>query len=84
MSVFEKNGGLTHIPATEHVAKDITGVGDVVTSTLALAMASGAKVIDAAKLSNYAAGIKVTKTGTVSVSASELKDWLIKNEKCYP
>lgn len=84
MSVFEKNGGLTHMPATKEVAKDITGVGDVVTSTLTLALASGAKVVDAARLANCAAGIKVTKLGTVTVSASELKDWLIKNESFYP
>jgi D-beta-D-heptose 7-phosphate kinase/D-beta-D-heptose 1-phosphate adenosyltransferase len=84
MSVFEKNGGLTHIPATKEVAKDITGVGDVVTSTLTLALASGAKVVDATRLANCAAGIKVTKRGTVTVSADELKDWLIKNESFYP
>lgn len=83
MSVFEKNGGLTHIPATKEVIKDITGVGDVVTSTLTLALASGANVVDAARLANCAAGIKVTKLGTVTVSAGELKHWLIKNESFY-
>lgn len=80
ISVFEKNGGLTHISATKEVAKDITGVGDVVTSTLTLALASGAKVVDATRLANYVAGIKVTKLGTATVSTDELKDWLIKND----
>jgi D-beta-D-heptose 7-phosphate kinase/D-beta-D-heptose 1-phosphate adenosyltransferase len=83
ISVFEKNGGLTSIPATKEVAKDITGVGDVVTSTLTLALASGANVVDAARLANCVAGIKVTKLGTVTVSADELKDWLIKNKSSY-
>lgn len=79
MSVFEKNGRLTHIPATKEIARDITGAGDVVISTFTLAMASGATVIEAAKLANYAAGIKVTTSGTVTVSAAMLKDWLSKN-----
>ncbi len=80
MTVFEKNGGLTHIPSTKESLKDITGVGDVVTSTLTLALASGAAVVDSAKLANYAAGIKVTKIGTATVTKDELKDWLIRNE----
>jgi len=77
MSVFERNGGLTHIPGTKEAAKDITGVGDVVTSTLTLALASGTNAVDAARLANYAAGIKVTKFGTATVTKNELKDWLV-------
>lgn len=83
MSIFEKNGGLTHIPATKEVAKDITGAGDVVVSTFTLAMVSGATVIDAAKLANCAAGIKVITPGTVTVSADKLKDWLIRNDSLF-
>jgi len=79
LSVFEKNGGLTQIPATKEIAKDITGAGDVVISTFALAMASGATIIDAARLANYAAGVKVTKPGTGTVSIDMLHDWIIKN-----
>jgi bifunctional ADP-heptose synthase (sugar kinase/adenylyltransferase) len=39
---------------------------------MALALASGAKVIDAVKLANYAAGKVVEKKGTATVSPEEL------------
>jgi rfaE bifunctional protein kinase chain/domain len=52
---------------------DVTGAGDTVIATLTLALAAGAKVADAARLANAAAGIKVTKLGTATVSADELR-----------
>lgn len=52
---------------------DVTGAGDTVISTLSLAMAAGASMVDAARLSNYAAGIVVGVVGTATVSPEELK-----------
>ena len=80
MLIFEKNGGFTRIPATSEIARDITGAGDVVTSTLTLALVSGASKVDAARLANYAAGIKVGKLGTATVTIEEFKAWLKGNE----
>lgn len=51
---------------------DVTGAGDSVIATLALAVAAGASVRDAALLANAAAGVVVGKLGTATVSPQEL------------
>jgi rfaE bifunctional protein kinase chain/domain len=51
---------------------DVTGAGDTVIGTMALALGAGAAVIAAAKLANYAAGIVVGKMGTATASQEEL------------
>ena len=52
---------------------DVTGAGDTVIATFAMALASGASFADAARLANYAGGLVVMKRGTATVSASELE-----------
>ncbi|MGE5751213.1 MAG: D-glycero-beta-D-manno-heptose-7-phosphate kinase [Nitrospirota bacterium] len=73
MSLFERGGRVTHIPTVAQEVYDVTGAGDTVISTLTLAMAAGAGIVDAAKLSNYAAGIVVGVVGTATVKPDELK-----------
>jgi D-beta-D-heptose 7-phosphate kinase/D-beta-D-heptose 1-phosphate adenosyltransferase len=51
---------------------DVTGAGDTVLSVLALAVAAGASLADAAALANTAAGVVVGKLGTATVSSEEL------------
>jgi D-beta-D-heptose 7-phosphate kinase/D-beta-D-heptose 1-phosphate adenosyltransferase len=57
--------------ATGRQVFDVTGAGDTVLSVLALAVAAGAPLADAAMLANIAAGVVVGKLGTASVSAEE-------------
>ncbi|MHB8844617.1 MAG: D-glycero-beta-D-manno-heptose-7-phosphate kinase [Nitrospirota bacterium] len=76
MSLFEKSGRITHIPTMAREVFDVTGAGDTVISTLTLAMAAGAKISDAARLSNYAAGIVVGVVGTATVSPAQLKQMI--------
>ena len=73
MSLFEKDGRMTHIPAKAKEVYSIIGAGDTVVATIALAIASGADLKEAATLANIAAGIKVGKIGTASVSIEEIK-----------
>ncbi len=56
------------IPATAREVADVTGAGDTVVATLALAIAAGATLIEAAILANHAAGIVVGKFGPATVS----------------
>jgi rfaE bifunctional protein kinase chain/domain len=58
--------------ATGRQVFDVTGAGDTVLSVLALAVAAGAPLADAAMLANTAAGVVVGKLGTASVSPEEL------------
>ncbi len=52
---------------------DVTGAGDTVIGTFALATAAGASPTEAALLANYAGGEVVMKMGTTSVDAEELR-----------
>ncbi len=58
--------------ATGRQVFDVTGAGDTVLSVLALAVAAGASITDAAMLANIAAGVVVGKLGTASVGPEEL------------
>ena len=51
----------------------MTGAGDTVIATMALALAAGATFEEAAHLANYAGGLVVMKRGTATVSAAELR-----------
>ena len=61
-----------HLPAAAREVADVTGAGDTVVATLALAIAAGATAAEAARLANEAAGIVVAKFGPATVSADEL------------
>jgi rfaE bifunctional protein kinase chain/domain len=58
--------------ATGRQVFDLTGAGDTVLSVLALGVAAGAPLADAAMLANTAAGVVVGKLGTATVSPQEL------------
>jgi rfaE bifunctional protein kinase chain/domain len=67
------------IPAVAREVADVTGAGDTVVATLALALAAGASLPEAAMLANYAAGVVVARFGPATVSAPELTS-VIRNE----
>ena len=60
------------VPAVAREVSDVTGAGDTVVATLALALAAGATLAEAAVLANHAAGIVVGKFGPATVTAEEL------------
>ena len=64
------------IPAVAREVSDVTGAGDTVVATLALALAAGATMAEAAMLANHAAGIVVGKFGPATVTAGELSELL--------
>ena len=72
MCLFETEGRHAHIPAVAQEVYDVTGAGDTVVATLALALATAAKPLEATYLANYAAGIVVGKVGTATVAVREL------------
>ncbi|MBI4471963.1 MAG: D-glycero-beta-D-manno-heptose-7-phosphate kinase [Acidobacteria bacterium] len=71
MSLFSAAGS-RHLPTFAREVFDVTGAGDTVIATLALAHAGGASMEEAAILANHAAGIVVGKVGTATVSRHEL------------
>lgn len=61
------------LAAVAHEVSDVTGAGDTVIGTLALALAAGATLSEAAALATQAAGLAVTRFGPVAVTADDLR-----------
>jgi rfaE bifunctional protein kinase chain/domain len=74
MALFEPGRAPDLIPifGSDEVA-DVTGAGDTVIATVALALTAGATFGEAARLANYAGGLVVMKRGTATVSVRELR-----------
>jgi len=61
-----------HIPTVARDVFDVSGAGDTVIATFTLAIAAGGSPVEAAVLSNHAAGVVVGKVGTATVQGGEL------------
>lgn len=61
-----------HIPTTAREVFDVSGAGDTVIAAFTLAIAGGASPVEAAAISNHAAGVVVGKFGTATVQPAEL------------
>lgn len=72
MLLCQRRQKLVHIPTVAKEVFDVSGAGDTVIASFTLAVAAGASPLEAALISNYAAGIVVGKVGTATVTAQEL------------
>jgi D-beta-D-heptose 7-phosphate kinase/D-beta-D-heptose 1-phosphate adenosyltransferase len=72
MSLFERGRPPHHVPAAAREVFDVTGAGDSVIATLALALAAGASLPEAAALANAAASVVVGKLGTTQATPAEV------------
>jgi D-beta-D-heptose 7-phosphate kinase/D-beta-D-heptose 1-phosphate adenosyltransferase len=61
-----------HIPTVAQEVFDVSGAGDTVIATFTLAITAGAAPLEAAMVSNHAAGVVVGKVGTAIVTPQEL------------
>ena len=72
MAIFEPHQKPFLVPTEAREVYDVTGAGDTVIGTMALALGAGASIRRAAELANHAAGIVVGKVGTATVDQEEL------------
>jgi D-glycero-beta-D-manno-heptose-7-phosphate kinase len=72
MTLFKPRARAQHFPTAAQEVYDVTGAGDTVLATCALALATGGTFEEAARLANQAAGVAVGKVGTATVTAREL------------
>ena len=72
MTLFETGEDEFHLPAKAKEVYDVTGAGDTVVSTLAVALASRLPIQAACVLANLAASVVVGKLGTSTVTNTEL------------
>ena len=76
MSLIRRDAPMLHLAARKREVFDVSGAGDTVVATLALALASDIAFPEAVRLANVAAGVVVTKQGTAICTLSELEDEL--------
>lgn len=74
MTLFEKDKQPHHLDALAREVFDVTGAGDTVIATLAVALGSGHEMASAAYLSNVAARIVVGQIGTTAITFQELQN----------
>ena len=76
----------THVPTVPVAVFDVTGAGDAVAASLAIALASGIEMADACALANLAGRAVVRQFGVGTISpthllaeaSSESADWMVK------
>ena len=72
MTLVERDAQCVHLPTMAREVFDVTGAGDTVVAALAIGVAAGMSLADAAALANLAAGVVVGKLGTAIVTREEL------------
>ncbi|MEX2283144.1 MAG: D-glycero-beta-D-manno-heptose-7-phosphate kinase [Gemmatimonadota bacterium] len=72
--VLSTEGEYLRVPTVARSVYDVSGAGDTVIAAVAVALAAGATVAEAAVLANHAAGIEVGKAGVATVSPDELRE----------
>ncbi len=72
MTLLRPGEAPLHVPTVARSVFDVTGAGDTVVGSLALALAVGAPLGEAVFLATHAASIAVAKAGTVAVRGEEL------------
>jgi D-glycero-beta-D-manno-heptose-7-phosphate kinase len=72
MLLCQRNQRPFHIPTVAQEVFDVSGAGDTVIASFTLAIAAGASPVEAAIISNHAAGVVVGKVGTATVTPNEL------------
>jgi D-beta-D-heptose 7-phosphate kinase/D-beta-D-heptose 1-phosphate adenosyltransferase len=73
MTLFRKSQPSIRMAAEARQFYDVTGAGDTVIATFAVAIGAGADVETAARLANVAAGLVVEQVGTTAVTLSALE-----------
>lgn len=76
MSLITAQRTHVRVPTVARSVYDVSGAGDTVTAVVAVALAAGATVTEAAVLSNYAAGVEVGKAGVAVVTTDEVLEGL--------
>ena len=78
IAVFEKGKKEKRMPTKARKVADVSGAGDTVISTLTVAMAAGANILEASYLANYAGGIVCEEVGIVPISKDKLFKTVLK------
>jgi D-beta-D-heptose 7-phosphate kinase/D-beta-D-heptose 1-phosphate adenosyltransferase len=74
MTILEKNKKSIHLTARARKVYDVTGAGDTVIATLAVAVGAGLSLAESSNAANIAAGIVVEQVGTSTITFDKLNN----------
>ena len=74
MSLLEKGKEAVHLEAQARHVYDVTGAGDTVIASIAVALGAGESFSTAAEIANTAAGLVVREVGTSIIKAESLRN----------
>jgi len=72
IAIYEKGKPGRRMPTKARKVADVSGAGDTVISTLTMALAAGADIMEATYLANYAGGLVCEEVGIVPIEADVL------------
>ncbi len=73
MALFEPPSKMTLIPTVADQVFDVTGAGDTVIATVAMCLAAGGSMLEAAYTANIAAGQVIREIGTAQTTAAAIR-----------
>ena len=76
MTLFEGAATAVDVHTAPREVFDVQGAGDTTIAALTLALRAGASLLEAAVIANAAAGVVVSKVGTATASADEVRELL--------
>lgn len=80
VAVFQRNLIEKRLPTKARKVADVSGAGDTVISTLTMALAAGADILEASYLANFAGGLVCEEVGIVPIEIDKLFNEVL-NEK---
>ncbi len=81
IAVFEKGKEEKRMPTKARKVADVSGAGDTVISTLTMAIAAGANILEASYLANYAGGLVCEEIGIVPIELEKLFDTVMEESR---
>jgi len=81
IAIFEKGKPVERMETKARKVADVSGAGDTVISTLTMALAAGADIIEGSYLANYAGGLVCEEVGIVPIERKKLFDTVLKEIK---
>ncbi len=81
IAVFEKGKEEKRMPTKARKVADVSGAGDTVVSTLTMAIAAGANILEASYLANYAGGLVCEEVGIIPIEINKLFDTVMEEKE---
>ena len=81
IAIFENGKPVERMETKARKVADVSGAGDTVISTLTMALAAGADIIEASYLANYAGGLVCEEVGIVPIEHKKLFETVRKEKR---